>query len=84
MLFSPGSGRLAGMSTYTALDKALRANGWRYDADNDEFRDKSGKRVAYGKLLKMVPGTAEDIFAAWAEAKGEKMRAAKKVARKKG
>jgi len=72
------------MSTYTALDKALRANGWTMDLEDASFRDKAGRRVAYSKLITMVPGTAEDIFAAWAEEKGEKLRAAKKKAAKKG
>ena len=76
------------MTTFQAIDKALRTNGWAFDPYDEDFRDQSGKRVAYSKLLKMVPGTAEDLFAAWAEDKAEKMRAAKraakKVARKKG
>jgi hypothetical protein len=73
------------MNTFAAIDKALRAIGWTFDPYDEDFRYQSGKRIAYAKLLKMVPGTSEDEFAAWAEANGEKMRAdKKKVARKKG
>jgi hypothetical protein len=70
------------MTTYAQLDKALRANGWRFGASEESFWAGS-KRVPYGKLLKMVPGTTECEFAAWAEDKAAKMRTAKtKVAKK--
>ena len=79
------------MSTFTALDKALRAAGWRYDTGDECFFD-GGKWLDYRKIVKLVPGMNLEQLASYQDDKYDRLvkrrtvkkKAAKKVARKKG
>ena len=51
------------MSTYTQLDRALKANGWRYDRGDEIFLDGAGKPLHYQKVLRPVPGMSLDAMA---------------------
>jgi hypothetical protein len=79
------------MSTFTQVDKALRAAGWRYDTGEEEFFDGT-KRLTYRKILAFVLGMALDELASYQDDKFDRRgimgrkgkQAAKKVMRKKG
>jgi hypothetical protein len=55
------------VSTYSQLNHPLKSAGWKFGGGAQTFPDCSGKLVALGRLLKLVPATTEAEFAAWAE-----------------
>jgi hypothetical protein len=73
------------MTTFPALDKAIRDGGWRYDTGEECFFD-GAKRLPYRKVLALVPGMTLDELASYQGNKYDqlaKLRRTKKVARKK-
>src|SRR6478736_4656212 len=65
------------MASYSEPDAAMKAADWRFDPDGEAFYDRNDIPLDYGELMALVPGTTEDEFAAWAEAKGARIRAAR-------
>lgn len=50
---------------YTKLEAALKASGWHFDAEREQFRDTRGRHVNYRRILDLIPGLTLDDLAAF-------------------
>jgi len=71
LLFSGFRLKLSGMTTFTKLDRAIRAKGWHYDAGDEVFRD-GNRRLDYRRVLKLVPRMTLDELASYQDDKADK------------
>ena len=55
------------MSTSSKLDCAIKANGWRFNANLGAFYDALGERVSSRQLRTLIYGTTDDERASLAE-----------------
>jgi hypothetical protein len=78
------------VTAFQALDKALRAAGWRYDAGDEDFFDEGDKQLSYREGLALVPcmtleelaGYQDGGFCASRMGRTAKKKGAKKVTRR--
>jgi hypothetical protein len=63
------------MTTFSQLDRALKAKGWRYDAGDEVFRDGNDRRLDYRRVLKLVSGMTLDELASYQDDEADKRRA---------
>jgi hypothetical protein len=55
---------------YSQLETALAAAGWRFDAEREQFSNGS-RRVAYRRVLELIPGMSLDDLAKYVTHKHE-------------
>ena len=62
------------MTTFTDLDNALKAKGWRYQASHEQFYD-GNRELTWKDVLGLVPGMTMDELASYQTNKWGKFRA---------
>jgi hypothetical protein len=62
------------MTTFTDLDNALKAKGWRYQASHEQFYD-GNRELTWKDVLGLVPGMTLDELAGYQHDKWVALRA---------
>jgi len=62
------------MTTFTDLDNALTAKGWRYQASHEQFYD-GNRELTWKDILGLVPGLTLDELASYQHDKWVTLRA---------